>query len=234
VARGDLGVELPLEDVPLVQKHAIDLARRSAKPVIVATQVLDSMITNPRPTRAEASDCANAVLDGADAVMLSGETSVGAFPIEAVRTMARIIEATETHGRGRIAPLAGAPHTRPGILTRAAAEIAAVLKAKYLVAFTESGDSARRMARLRNPIPLVALTPHADIGRQLALTWGVTAFKVPSYAHTDEMIVGADHVLESHGLGQRGDTIVIVSGAPVGMAGTTNQILVHRMGELDE
>jgi pyruvate kinase len=234
VARGDLGVELPLEDVPLVQKNAIDLARRRAKPVIVATQVLDSMITNPRPTRAEASDCANAVLDGADAVMLSGETSVGAYPIEAVRTMARIIESTEMRGGGRIAPLTAVPHTGAGILTRAAAEIGAVLGAKYLVAFTESGDSARRMARLRNPIPLIAMTPHVQVRRQLALTWGVTALEVPRYAHTDEMIIAADKELESRDLGARDDTVVIVSGAPVGITGTTNQILVHRLGEFDD
>ncbi|MDR3360021.1 MAG: pyruvate kinase, partial [Bifidobacteriaceae bacterium] len=163
VARGDLGVELPLEEVPLVQKDAIDLARRHAKPVIVATQVLDSMISNPRPTRAEASDCANAVLDGADAVMLSGETSVGDYPIDAVRTMARIIEATEAGGESRIRPMTATPHTHPGILTKAAAQIGDTMAAAYLVAFTETGDTARRMARLRSPIPLIALTPKAEV-----------------------------------------------------------------------
>ncbi|MDR1824250.1 MAG: pyruvate kinase [Bifidobacteriaceae bacterium] len=233
VARGDLGVELPLEDVPLVQKRAIDLARRYAKPVIVATQVLESMMTNPRPTRAEASDCANAVLDGADAVMLSGETSVGRYPVDAVRTMARIIESTEVHGRERIPALTSMPHTRGGILTRAAAEIADTLDAAYLVAFTETGDSALRMARLRSEIPLIVLTPDKRVRRQLALAWGVCAFDVPHFDHTDQMIHGADAVLEAQGMGRRGDTIVIVSGAPVGQAGTTNQILVHRIGELD-
>jgi pyruvate kinase len=233
VARGDLGVELPLEDVPLVQKDAIDMARRHAKPVIVATQVLDSMIANPRPTRAEASDCANAVLDGADAVMLSGETSTGAYPVDAVRTMARIIEATEVGGGARIRPMTATPQTHPGILTKAAAQIADTMEAAYLVAFTETGDSARRMARLRSPIPLIALTPNLEVQRQLALAWGITAFQVPCYEHTDRMILGTDQVLKAEGLGRVGDTVVTVSGAPMGMAGTTNQILVHRIGELD-
>ncbi|MDR2565722.1 MAG: pyruvate kinase [Bifidobacteriaceae bacterium] len=233
VARGDLGVELPLEDVPLVQKDAIDMARRFAKPVIVATQVLDSMITSPRPTRAEASDCANAVLDGADAVMLSGETSTGEYPVDAVRTMARIIEATEAGGFDRIRPMTATPHTHAGILTKAAAQIADTMDASYLVAFTESGDSALRMARLRSPIPLVALTPQPAVRHQLALAWGVSAFEVPNFEHTDQMIHGTDTVLRAHSLGRDGDTVVIVSGAPMGMTGTTNQILVHRIGELD-
>ncbi|MDR2378949.1 MAG: pyruvate kinase, partial [Bifidobacteriaceae bacterium] len=233
VARGDLGVELPLEDVPLVQKDAIDMARRFAKPVVVATQVLDSMIANPRPTRAEASDCANAVLDGADAVMLSGETSTGAYPVDAVRTMARIIEATEAGGAARIRPMTATPHTHAGILTKAAAAIADTMEASYLIAFTESGDSARRLARLRSPIKLIALTPRPEVCRQLALAWGVTAFAVPSFEHTDQMIRGTDAALRAHGLGRDGETAVIVSGAPMGQAGTTNQILVHRIGELD-
>ncbi len=173
VARGDLGVELPLEQVPLVQKQAVEMARRNAKPVIVATQVLESMITNPRPTRAEASDAANAVLDGADALMLSGETSVGQYPVEAVQTMARIIENTEDHGMDRIPPLGTRPHTHGGAITLAAAEVAELLDAKYMVTFTQSGDSARRMARLRSRIPLLAFTPVQAVRSQLALTWGV-------------------------------------------------------------
>ena len=172
VARGDLGVELPLEEVPIVQKRAIELARRWAKPVIVATQVLESMIDNPRPTRAEASDCANAVLDGADAVMLSGETSVGKFPIETVKTMARIIESTEVHGLERVPPLGTKPKTRGGAITRAAVEIADQLDAKYICTFTQSGDSARRLSRLRPIRPVLRLHPggarlepaRADVG----------------------------------------------------------------------
>src|SRR5262249_42643575 len=145
VARGDLGVEMPLEDVPFLQKRLVEAARRNAKPVIVATQMLESMISSPRPTRAEASDVANAVLDGADAVMLSGETSVGAYPIEAVETMARIIESTEDHGLARMAAIRWEPHTRGGIIAKAAAEVAERVGAKYLVAFSQSGDTARRL-----------------------------------------------------------------------------------------
>ena len=179
VARGDLGVELPIEDVPLVQKQCIELARDMAKPVIVATQMLDSMITNSRPTRAEATDCANAVLDGADALMLSGETSVGEFAIEAVQTMARIIQKTEEGGLDRIRPIKTAPRTKGGAITKAATEVGAIVDAKYLVAFTQSGDSARRMSRLRSPIPILAMTPELGTYNRLALTWGVESMLTP-------------------------------------------------------
>ncbi|MCL3861869.1 pyruvate kinase [Actinotalea sp. K2] len=230
VARGDLGVELPLEQVPIVQKRAVELARRAAKPVIVATQVLESMISAPRPTRAEASDCANAVLDGADAVMLSGETSVGDFPIEAVRTMARIIENTEEHGRERMAPLGTSPQTRGGAITRAAAEVGETLSVKYLVTFTQSGDSARRMSRLRSAIPLLAFTPETQVRNTLALTWGVNTYEVPEVAHTDAMVMQVDQTLRAHGLAEEGDRVIIVFGAPVGVPGTTNSLLVHKIG----
>ena len=230
VARGDLGIELPLEMVPIVQKRAIELARRSAKPVIVATQVLESMISAPRPTRAEASDCANAVLDGADAVMLSGETSVGEYPIEAVRTMARIIENTEQHGRDRIAPLGWSPQTRGGAVTHAASEVGETLGAKYLVTFTQSGDSARRMSRLRSPIPLLAFTPLPEVRNHLALSWGVQTYQVPHVAHTDAMVLQVDQTLLVNGLAEDGDLVVIVFGAPVGVPGTTNSLVVHRIG----
>ena len=179
VARGDLGVELPLEEVPIVQKLIVEKARRNAKPVIVATQMLESMISAPRPTRAEASDVANAVLDGTDAVMLSGETSVGAYPIETVRTMARIIESTEEHGLPRMASLTWKPKTKSGVICRAAADVAEAIDAKYLVAFTTSGDSARRMSRYRSHIPVIAFTPDPVVRSQLALSWGVETFHVP-------------------------------------------------------
>src|SRR6478736_6396299 len=231
VARGDLGVELPLEQVPLVQKRAVELARRNAKPVIVATQVLESMTNNPRPTRAETSDCANAVLDGADAVMLSGETSVGEYPIETVRTMARIIEATEELGRERIAPLGSTPHTRGGAITRAAAEIGEILGAKYLVTFTQSGDSARRMSRLRSSIPLLAFTPREHVRNVLSLTWGTQTYQVPEVDNTDAMVGQVDTTLQANGLAEVGDLVVVVSGAPVGQPGTTNSILVHKIGD---
>ena len=231
VARGDLGVEMPLESVPLAQKRAIELARRQAKPVIVATQVLESMIQNPRPTRAEASDCANAILDGADAVMLSGETSVGAYPIEAVRTMARIIENVEEHGGGRIAPLGSYPQTRAGVLTRAAAEMGEQLDVDYLVTFTQSGDTARRLSRLRSAIPLLAFTPLTSTRNQLAVSWGVSTYEVPEVTNTDEMVDQVDEVLQTKNLANLGDTVVIVAGMPPGTPGSTNSIRVHTVGE---
>jgi pyruvate kinase len=231
VARGDLGVELPLEQVPMVQKRAVELARRAAKPVIVATQVLESMITLPRPTRAEASDCANAVLDGADAIMLSGETSVGKYPLEAVRTMARIIETTEEQGLDRIAPLGTRPSTRGGAVTYAAATVGDLLDVSYLVAFTQSGDSAKRMSRLRSRIPLLAFTPDQAVRSQLALSWGVETFLTETVDHTDEMVKQVDESLLSIGRCMLGDIVVIVAGSPPGIPGSLNAMRVHRMGD---
>jgi pyruvate kinase len=231
VARGDLGVELPLEQVPLVQKRIIDKARRNAKPVIVATQMLESMITNPRPTRAEASDVANAVLDGADAVMLSGETSVGEYPIEAVRTMSRVIETTEDHGLHQMAAIDWRPKTRGGVICKAAAEVAEAVDARYLVAFTQSGDSARRMGRYRSRVPVLAFTPDPAVRSQLALSWGVETFLVPSVEHTDEMVMQVDRSLLAIGRVIQGQQVVIVAGSPPGIPGSTNALRLHRMGD---
>lgn len=231
VARGDLGVELPLEAVPIVQKRAVELARRWAKPVIVATQVLESMISSPRPTRAEASDCANAVLDGTDAVMLSGETSVGEFPTITVETMARIIESTEDHGLERIPQLGTKPRTQGGAITLAAKEVAEFVDAKFLCVFTESGDSARRTARLRSDIPMIVLTPHEHIRRRMALTWGVKSFLVDTVTHTDQMFGQVDDVLLGQGLATAGDKVVVIAGSPPGIAGSTNDLRVHTVGD---
>lgn len=231
VARGDLGVELPLERVPLVQTEAIALARRNAKPVIVATQVLESMIENPRPTRAEASDCANAILDGADAVMLSGETSVGAYPVQAVETMARIITATEDHALDRIEPLGTAPRTQGGALTLAASDVADFVGARYICVFTESGDTVRRMSRLRRPIPIIGFTPEADTRRRMELTWGARSYEVPRVGSTDEMFAQVDEVLLDHARVSIGDKVVIIAGSPPGVIGTTNTLRIHRIGE---
>ncbi|HEU4912251.1 MAG TPA: pyruvate kinase [Actinomycetes bacterium] len=231
VARGDLGVELPLEDVPLVQTRAISLARRAAKPVIVATQMLESMIEASRPTRAEASDVANAVLDGTDALMLSGETSVGKFPIGTVETMSRIIAKMEDHALADIPPLAGKPRTKGGAITKAAAEVGELLGARFLVAFTQSGDSARRMARLRSPIPLLAFTPVQAVRSQLSLVWGVETFLTPMVKHTDDMVLQVDQMLLGEERLRRGDLIVIVAGSPPGIVGSTNALRVHRMGD---
>jgi pyruvate kinase len=232
VARGDLGVELPLEQVPIVQKRAIQMARENAKPVIVATQMLESMIENSRPTRAEASDVANAVLDGADAVMLSGETSVGKYPIETVRTMARIVHAVEAESTS-VPPLTHTPRTKRGVISYAARDIGERLNAKALVAFTQSGDTVRRLARLHTPLPLLAFTPLPEVRSQLALTWGTETFIVPTVDSTDAMIKQVDQALLSMNRYRKGDLVVIVAGSPPGTVGSTNLIHVHRIGEED-
>ncbi|MFE6283961.1 pyruvate kinase [Streptomyces sp. NPDC057877] len=234
VARGDLGVEMPLEQVPIVQKRAIKLARRNAKPVIVATQMLDSMIDNSRPTRAEASDVANAVIDGTDAVMLSGETSVGKYPVETVRTMARIVEAAEEDMLAKgLPPLteSNKPRTQGGAVARAAAEMGDFLGARFLVAFTQSGDTARRLSRYRSPIPLLAFTPDPATRSQLSLTWGVETFLGPHVDSTDAMVDQVDELLTKYARCEQNDTVIITAGSPPGMSGTTNMVRVHHIGE---
>ena len=232
VARGDLGVELPLEQVPLVQKRAIQISRENAKPVVVATQMLESMINSSRPTRAEASDVANAVLDGADALMLSGETSVGRYAVEAVKTMSRIIEAVETDSP-IVPPLTHVPRTKRGVISYAARDIGERLNAKALVAFTQSGDTVRRLARLHTRLPLLAFTPLESVRDQLSLTWGTTTHIVPQVDSTDQMIQQVDHAMLEMGRYQKGDLVVIVAGSPPGTVGSTNLIRVHRLGEED-
>ncbi len=231
VARGDLGVEMPLEDVPFLQKRLVELARRNAKPVVVATQMLESMISSPRPTRAEASDVANAVLDGADAVMLSGETSVGKYPVETVETMARIIASTEDHGLARMAAIHWEPRTRGGIIAKAAAEVAERIDAKFLVAFSQSGDTARRLSRYRSEIPVLAFTPEPVVRSQLALTWGIETFLGATVDHTDEMVMQVDKSLLDIGRCTDGEEVVIVAGSPPGIPGSTNALRIHRMGD---
>ncbi|WP_285779870.1 pyruvate kinase [Microtetraspora sp. NBRC 13810] len=230
VARGDLGVELPLEEVPIVQKRAIELCREKARPVIVATQMLDSMMNAPRPTRAEASDVANAVMDGADAVMLSGETSVGNYPIEAVATMDRIACAAERASLEATHTLDRMPETTGGAIARAAAEVGAIVGAKALVAFTMSGETARRLARYRSPIPLVAFTSAPNVRGQLSLTWGVETFHVPFVHHTDDMVRQVESSLLTLGRCEKGDKVVIVAGSPPGTPGSTNALRVHQIG----
>ena len=231
VARGDLGVELPIEDVPMVQKQCITMARESAKPVIVATQMLDSMINNSQPTRAEATDCANAVLDGADALMLSGETSVGEFPIESVKIMSRIIERTEEIALDQIPPLKHSPATKGGAITKAATEVGLTVGAKFLVAFTQSGDSARRMSRLRSPIPMLALTPDVGTYNRLALSWGVESMLTSVVNHTDEMVMQVDTILINSKRVNLGDLVLIVAGSPPGIPGSINAMRVHKIGD---
>jgi pyruvate kinase len=233
VARGDLAVEYPLERVPVVQKRLIEMCRRNAKPVIVATQMMESMINNSRPTRAEASDVANAVLDGADAVMLSAESSVGKYPIETVKTMSRIVEAAETELLGRgLQPLAPGkkPRTQGGAVARAAAELADFLDAKALVAFTKSGDTARRLARYRVPEPVLAFTTDPSTRNQLALTWGVQPHLVQHVDHTDAMVDLVDQEMLKISAYGKGDTVIITAGSPPGVPGTTNMVRVHHLG----
>ncbi len=233
VARGDLGVETELDRVPLIQKRAIRLAREAAKPVIVATQMLESMITEARPTRAEASDVANAVLDGADAVMLSAETSVGAYPIETVRTMAQIMttaqKGAELYGPPELPPAEGLVG-RGSAIARAAAHVGAQVGARFLVAFTQTGTTARRLAIHRSPIPLLAFTQEAAVRSQLALTWGIEPFLTAEVRHTDDMVRQVDSALLELGRVQPGDLVVIVAGSPPGTPGGTNAMRVHRIG----
>jgi len=233
VARGDLGVEYPLEQVPLVQKRAIRLARQAAKPVIVATQMLESMVGAPRPTRAEASDVANAVLDGADALMLSAETSVGAYPVESVATMARVIMAAEA-AWPFTAEGSAVPETTGSAIARAAGEVGAAVGARALVAFTMTGETARRLARCRSPIPLLAFTTEAATRSQLALTWGAETFLVPAVEHTDDMVRQVEAALRDIGRCTPGDLVVLVAGSPPGTPGRTNALRVHRIGDAIE
>ena len=235
VARGDLGVELPLEAVPLVQKRAIHLCREAGKPVIVATQMLDSMAVANRPTRAEASDVANAVLDGADALMLSGETSVGEHPNLVVETMSRIIEHVETWALHQLPSLSD-PWTgsTARAVTHAAVDVAEGIDATHLIAFTETGSSARLIARWRHRTPLLAFTPNPRVRSQLSLVWGVETFLVPNVEHTDDMVVQVDKALLEIGRATFGDRVVIVAGVPPGVPGTTNGMRVHKMGSAEK
>lgn len=217
VARGDLAVEYPLEKVPMVQERLVEMCRRNAKPVIVATQMMESMITNSRPTRAEASDVANAILDGADAVMLSAESSVGAYPIETVKTMSKIVVAAEGELLSKgLQPLVPGkkPRTQGGSVARAACEIADFLGAKGLVAFTQSGDTARRLSRYRAAQPILAFTTDEGTRNQLTLSWGVESHIVPYVDNTDAMVDLVDAEMVKLNRFNDGDTVIITAGSP--------------------
>jgi pyruvate kinase len=230
VARGDLGVEVPLEQVPLIQKRAVQLARERAKPVIVATQLLESMMHHSRPTRAEASDVANAVLDGADALMLSGETAVGNYPVQAVSTMARIISAVEEQGLATMAHVSSPPASGQEAIGTAGPVVAKMVHAKALVASTRTGATARRLSSQRSHIPLLAFTTEVAVRSQLALSWGIETFLVPPVAHTDQMVAQVEQELVGLGRAQAGDVVVITAGTPMGQPGSTNMLLIHRVG----
>jgi len=230
VARGDLGVELPLEQVPLVQKRAISLARAASKPVIVATQMLESMITMSRPTRAEASDVANAVLDGADALMLSGETSVGVDPAHVVTTMSTIIKHVEAEALDRIPVLEGATVGTATALCEAAVTVANHIGAVSLVAFTETGRSVRLVSSHRSATPILAFTPNDRVRNQLTLVWGTETFPALPVVHTDDMVAQLDKTLLELGRFSKNDPVVVIAGVPPGVPGTTNGMRVHRLG----
>jgi pyruvate kinase len=235
VARGDLGVEMPLEQVPQIQKRIIDQARRRGRFVITATQMLESMIEHPVPTRAEVSDVANAIYDGTDAVMLSAETSAGRFPAEAVRMMARIAEQADAavDARGYV-PLDTGTKGYSAIIADAAVAAASEAGLKAIVVFTTSGSTARLVSRLRPPVPVYAFTPDERVARQLAVQFGVRAVTAPRVASVDEMLRQVDEIAIRKGLLAPGDCVAFVSGVPIGRPGTTNTLKLHRAGELNE
>jgi len=232
VARGDLGVEIPLEEVPIIQKEIIEKCNRLGKPVITATQMLDSMIRNPRPTRAEVTDVANAIFDGTDAIMLSGETAIGKYPKESVLTMAKIAEYTESQLkyseilRRRSEFSTNSPTDAIGYAT---CEIAQRLGAKAIITSTQSGYTARMVAKYRPPQPIIAVTPDANIQRRLLLLWGINPLLTKIYTTTDEMIEASVQASLDAGYIRKGDTIVLTGGIPVGIGGTTNFLKVHQV-----
>ncbi|WP_419872129.1 pyruvate kinase [Candidatus Pristimantibacillus sp. PTI5] len=235
VARGDLGVEIPAEEVPLVQKNMIKKGNRVGKPVITATQMLDSMQRNPRPTRAEASDVANAIFDGTDAIMLSGETAAGRYPTESVQTMARIAERAEAalEYREMFTKQANAQQTSvTEAISQAVANSALDLRAKAIITSTQSGFTARMVSKYKPKAPIIAVTTDEKVLRRLSLIWGVFAVLGPDADTTDEMFENAVKGGMSTGFLNLGDTVIITAGVPVGRAGTTNLIKIHHIGEL--
>ncbi len=229
IARGDLGVEMPLEEAPMIQKRIIKLTRQAGKPVITATQMLGSMIESPRPTRAEATDVANAILDGTDALMLSDETAMGAYPVEAVSTLDRIARTTEPYLDERVfleEKVSGMLQTASAGISRAACLLALDLKAAAIVAATSSGSTARLVSRFRPCSPVMALTNNISTQRQLSLSWGVIPHRVNLFVDTDQMFSSARSWATEKGVAEPGDFIVITAGVPVGVTGTTNLLKV--------
>lgn len=232
VARGDLGVELPLQEVPMVQKEIIAQANRLAKPVITATQMLDSMRRSPRPTRAEASDVANAVLDGTDAVMLSGETAVGRYPVESVQMMDRIVKSTERDHYGAMAELRsdGERKTVAEATARASVQVARNIQARAVVAFTRTGATAIMLSERRSPVPLLAFTPEEHSRNRLTLVWGVRPYLLPNTKTVDERVRLLEEAVLREGLANKDDYLVLCMAAPTARAGSTNIMMVHKVG----
>ncbi len=234
VARGDLGVEMPPERVPLVQKQIIDAANRALMPVITATQMLESMIQNPRPTRAEASDVANAIIDGTDAVMLSGETAAGSYPLEAVEMMVLIADAIELSGRyadPNARPRWALPEVQstPRAIAAAACSIARSLPVRAIVVLTQSGTSARLVSHYRPHIPILAFCPSAEICRRTSLYWGVTPLEIETHERLDEIEKRIQQILRDRGFVQRGELVVLTGGHPIYSYGPTNFVKVMQI-----
>jgi pyruvate kinase len=232
VARGDLGVELPPEDVPSISRRIVRACRRAGKPVIVATQMLESMISSPVPTRAEASDVATAIYDGADAVMLSGETAVGRYPVETVDIMHRIVARVERdpHYREQIADAPTSPDpTAADAISDAMRRIAQTLSVSAAVTYTKSGSSSLRAARERPGSPILSLTPHMSTARRLALVWGLHSVLSEDVDHVEEMVDQACRTALAEGFANIGDRLVIMAGMPFGVSGTTNMLRIARV-----
>ena len=228
VARGDLGVEIPIENVPAVQKMIIKKCNAAGKPVITATQMLDSMIRNPRPTRAEVSDVANAILDGTDAIMLSGESANGTYPVEAVSTMAKIAETTEKQLEYKVAVSTAKSHTPAisGVISRAAANAANELNAEAVITATQTGATAKRISQCRPECPIIAVTPDEVVAKQLAFSWGVYPVVADKMESTDEMLEKSVEIAKAHNYVKEGDTVVLSAGVPVDQVGATNLLKV--------
>ena len=235
VARGDMGVEIPLEELPVIQKYIIKEARMAGKQVVTATQMLESMVRNPRPTRAESSDVANAIYDGTSVIMLSGETANGKYPVEAVRTMSRIAERAEQDIDYAKRFFEYAVHDKTSNITDAISHatclIAYNLDAAAIITVTKTGDTAKMISRFRPDIPIIACTPNAETQRQLSLSWGVTALMTGEERVTDILFEQAVHAAKQAGLVKNRDLVVLTAGVPLAMAGTTNLVKVVRVGE---
>lgn len=228
VARGDLGVEIPIENVPGVQKMIIQKCNAAGKPVVTATQMLDSMMRNPRPTRAEVSDVANAIYDGTDAIMLSGESANGSYPVEAVQTMAKIAETTEAQLEYKVA-VSQAKHHIPaiaGVISRATCNAASELEASAIITSTQSGATAKRISQCRPECPIVAVTPCDKVAKQLVFSWGVYPILADKMESTDEMMEKSVEIAEANGFIKKGDTVVMAAGVPVDKIGATNLMKV--------
>lgn len=236
VARGDMGVELPPEDVPIVQKRIIKKCNEAGKPVITATQMLDSMVRSPRPTRAEATDVANAIFDGTDAVMLSGETAVGRYPARVVEVMDKIAKRAETAMDFPLF-LDRARHASGGsiaeAIARATSELVQDLRVRAILCSTQSGATARLLSKYRPKVPIVALTPYEHVARQLMLVWGVHPFIGPPQGNIDDIIDAAIYVARQNGIIETGDTVAIAAGVRTGVPGSTNLLQVHIVKEED-